>query len=74
MRAVYICEICRHEVAEIDLNRVEPARLGLGTLTPEEQADIISLDLRTGTVIVMSFCDNCVGEAQALGAPVGLVH
>jgi hypothetical protein len=59
MKVKYVCEYCSKPIAEIETNNLD--RLGITNLTDEEKADIIKID-ENGTMIVNSFCDDCIND------------
>lgn len=69
VRVVYRCSRCGRQIAELHLPVLSEAALGLGALTPEERADIISFDAAAETVSLRSLCDRCV-EGLEMDAPL----
>lgn len=71
----YVCDLCDTVFAQLDSPRVTEERLGLNALTPEERADIISVD-SNGFLVITSICDDCVELADADDAlpSKGLIH
>lgn len=63
MRVYYHCDWCDRPVAQIELDAIDEAKLGLDCLTHEERNDIISID-ETGAMHIKTLCDACI---DALG-------
>lgn len=60
MKVRYVCGTCAALVSELNLPVIDEHRLGFDVLTPEERADIISVDSATGNIRVSSLCDECI--------------
>ncbi len=54
----YVCRCCGMKIGEIDQSMVTAGRLGLDSLTPEEQQHIISRE-HSGDTVVRVLCDYC---------------
>lgn len=63
MRIYYHCDWCGQSVAQLELDVIDEAKLGLDCLTAEERNDIIAID-ETGTMHIKTLCDHCI---DALG-------
>jgi hypothetical protein len=65
VRIIYYCRHCHSKLGELDGNRVSEARLGLQSLTPEEQADIISYNSIENSTYVKTICEHCQEAIEA---------
>ena len=61
MRIYYHCDRCGRPVAQLELDAIDEAKLGLDCLTAEERDDIIAVD-ETGIMHIKTLCDFCVGS------------
>ncbi|MCX7571983.1 DUF2757 family protein [Tumebacillus sp. DT12] len=59
MRIIYYCRHCHTNLGEIDGQRVDEARLGFRSLTPEEAADIITYNSIENSTYVKTVCEHC---------------
>lgn len=73
MKVDYICRVCGDWLLNLEVNHDDEVRLGFASLTPEERADIIDLNLQTGAVIVRTFCGMCSPGADC-ASPVTQIH
>ncbi|MBX6395074.1 MAG: DUF2757 family protein [Alicyclobacillaceae bacterium] len=73
MRIIYVCRHCRHYLGEVDGKRVSLSALGFHSLTPEERADIITLDPREGWTYVNTVCEFCQQALEA-NPELSLIH
>ncbi|BCJ87408.1 anti-sigma-F factor Fin [Effusibacillus dendaii] len=73
MRLIYVCRHCNSYLGKLDRTSVNETRLGLTSLTPEEQADIISYNLNEDVVYVKTICDYCQ-EAIEAHPELALLH
>ena len=62
MKILYHCEICGADIAEIDMDWVDEAKLGFDCLTGDERKAIISINASADTMDVQSLCDACIKE------------
>jgi hypothetical protein len=60
-------------LGRIDRDQADPSRLGLDTLTAEEQADIISYNLNEDVAYVRTICNYCQ-EAIESHPELALLH
>lgn len=59
MRVHYHCDRCGYPVAQLELDAIDEAKLGLDCLTAEERGDIIAVD-EAGTMHIKTLCDRCI--------------
>ncbi len=59
MRVYYHCDWCGRGVAQLELDAIDEAKLGLDCLTAEERNDIIAVD-EAGIMHIKTLCDRCV--------------
>ncbi|MFC4768547.1 anti-sigma-F factor Fin [Effusibacillus consociatus] len=65
MKLIYVCRHCHTYLGALDRDRVDESRLGLTSLTAEEQADIISYNLNEDVAYVKTICDYCQEAIEA---------
>ncbi len=71
MHIHYHCDWCGKAVAQLEMEVVDEAKLGLDCLTREERNDIIAVD-EAGTMHIKTLCDDCI---HALGlSDVGVMR
>ncbi|PWI58445.1 hypothetical protein BM613_02640 [Sulfoacidibacillus thermotolerans] len=59
MKMVYYCKYCNSVLGQIEANPSELDHLGFWILTPEERADIISVNEVLHTAYVKTVCEYC---------------
>lgn len=59
MQIIYYCRHCHSYLGQVDGSSIHDARLGFHTLTPEEQADIISYNQSENCTYVKTVCNFC---------------
>lgn len=82
MRYEYRCDYCGDLVGAVEAGVTDEEALGLGTLTPEERANIIRVDREKGLTTVGSVCDDCLvdlglenlGLADRMPLPRPVIH
>lgn len=69
MKVSYWCGLCGTRIREVDAAASDEENLGFHALTPDERADTMSVNCRTGDVNVRSICDGCLAVCDAPGHP-----
>lgn len=67
MKVSYWCGLCGARLLELEAAQTDQEKLGFSALTPEERADTMSINCRTGDVNVRSICDGCLSLRSAPG-------
>ncbi|WP_047154280.1 anti-sigma-F factor Fin [Aneurinibacillus tyrosinisolvens] len=72
MAIKYVCPHCGTQHAAIDTNMVTEDTLGLGSLTPEERANIISYEENGDTVasVTCEYCSEAIYRHPELTHPL----
>lgn len=65
MQLIYVCRHCRTYLGRLNREQADERRLGLASLTAEEQADIISYNLNEDVAYVKTICDYCQEAIEA---------
>lgn len=73
MKIYYHCEMCGIDIAMLDVEHVDEAKLGFDCLTSEERKDIIDVDDLANTMHVKSLCDDCA-ELLGLKREESMIH